>query len=390
MADQLPITDSSDNSGGERTRSTDPLPLSRPLLTRPILITAIIFLALLAILEYGFERYFLDRTYSYYKTTEVYWEDQHTLLLYLPDPHTMWRLRPSIDLSVREWIQPYGPEPRNPILYEWQITTNARGFREREFEARKTPNTMRVLCLGDSRTLGEGLDADATYPGRLAVALGSDVEVLNLAADGWSAFQGRRLLEHEGLSYNPDVVVACFGINDSDRAWGYSDSVRADRLDTAFTRIQKLLYRSMTFYAASRLYLKAKSYVFGKTPIGVGYGLGPPRLTPADYGREISRMREICANHDIPFVYMILPVSAYYPWRKVKTGGGLVTPFHAYNEQAIGRQSPPASLTVDMRNGALDREPAAYFIDDMHLSERGAQTVADRVAEAIVAYLDDR
>jgi hypothetical protein len=178
-------------------------------------------LALLAVSEYSLRRHFFGRTYSYYSTTEVYWEDQHTLLLYLPDPLTMWRLRPSIELSVSEWIRPYGRAPAEPVRHEWTISTNALGYRTQEFEEEKPNDTLRILCLGDSRTLGEGLEAEETYPDRLSRRLGPNTEVLNLGADGWSAFQGRALLEQEGVHYNPDIVIACFGINDSDRAWAF-------------------------------------------------------------------------------------------------------------------------------------------------------------------------
>jgi hypothetical protein len=190
-------------------------------LKKRFLISAVCMLALLAVSEYSLRRHFFGRTYSYYSTTEVYWEDQHTLLLYLPDPLTMWRLRPSIELSVSEWIRPYGRAPAEPVRHEWTISTNALGYRTQEFEEEKPNDTLRILCLGDSRTLGEGLEAEETYPDRLSRRLGPNTEVLNLGADGWSAFQGRALLEQEGVHYNPDIVIACFGINDSDRAWAF-------------------------------------------------------------------------------------------------------------------------------------------------------------------------
>ena len=41
-----------------------------------------------------------QRTYHYHEVEDVYWENQNTLLLYLPDPTVFWRLRPGIRLKA--------------------------------------------------------------------------------------------------------------------------------------------------------------------------------------------------------------------------------------------------------------------------------------------------
>ena len=45
-----------------------------------LLIATLSFAATEALLR----EYYYSKTYSYYEATEVYWEDQNTLLLYLP------------------------------------------------------------------------------------------------------------------------------------------------------------------------------------------------------------------------------------------------------------------------------------------------------------------
>lgn len=334
-------------------------------------------MALLAVSEYSLRRYFFGRTYSYYASTEVYWEDQQTLLLYLPDPLTMWRLRPSISLSVEEWIQPYGQEPTLPIRHKWNISTNEHGYRSPEFDRTKPNGKVRILCLGDSRTLGEGLKIQDTYPSQLNILAGPDIEVINTGTDGWSAFQGRALLEHEALAYDPDIVVACFGINDTDRAWGVSDSVRAARANRTYVSAQALLYRSMTYYAAARAYLKAQAWLFGKTAVETAYGTGPPRLAPDAYVREISEMSRICDARGIRLIYIILPVNKHYPWR---TEDGKIQPFTPYNQLAAMNRG---LSVLDLRRSRLSTNPESHFIDDMHLSRRGTRYVAERLASSL-------
>jgi lysophospholipase L1-like esterase len=291
----------------------------------------------------------------------------------------MWRLRPNMDLSVREWIKPYGPQPMDPSLYEWKISTEANGFRTDTFTSSKEPGALRVICIGDSRTLGEGLKEHETFAGQLQRKLGKGTEVLNFGADGWSAFQGRMLLEQEALDYQPDIVVACFGINDSDRAWGVSDYERSRKTSRPYTRIQHTLYRSMIFYAGTRVLLKSKGWLFGKTPVMQDYGKGPPRLTPDAYGTELRRIAKLCTDRDILFVSLILPVNGFYPWPK-SLGD---PPFGAYNEKAILSTDRTGSISVDLRNSALSNTPTPFYIDDMHLSAAGALVVAEHLGEAI-------
>lgn len=287
----------------------------------------------------------------------------------------MWRLRPGISLRVREEIRPYAPEPSGAVAFEWTIETNRLGTRGPEVDD-KVAGRLRVLCIGDSRTLGEGLDQASTYPARLANATGADV--INAGADGYSAYQGRRYLETDGFQLEPDVVIACFGINDSDRAWGLDDRSRGRSLDSVFTTVQSLLYRSMVFYAASRAYLRGRAVLLGGTQAGDGYGIGPPRLTPAAYAEEIALMRDLCARRGVRFLYAILPVNPYYPWQRHVEAGGPTTPFVPYNEAAISGSVD----MIDLRDSFGER-PEGYFIDDMHLSAAGADLVARHLARVI-------
>jgi len=54
---------------------------------------------------------------------------------------------------------------------KWEVKLNSEGFRSPEFSTAKAPNTLRIVCLGDSWTFGHNADQDKTYPHRLAVLL---------------------------------------------------------------------------------------------------------------------------------------------------------------------------------------------------------------------------
>jgi lysophospholipase L1-like esterase len=119
------------------------------------------------------------------------------------DPDLGWHLKPG---AVDFW----GGEP---------VRINANGMRGPVRPFAKPAGTQRVLFLGDSVAFGFGVADDSrTVPARaertLTQALGSPVECINAAVDGYSTWQEHWVLKRTGLRYQPDVVVLCFVLND--------------------------------------------------------------------------------------------------------------------------------------------------------------------------------
>jgi len=277
----------------------------------------------LALAESGLSHYYYSRTYNYYEAAEVYWEDQSTLLLYLPHRVLFWTLRPNISLKASEKSTARGLSHADRLeRLVFQIRVGPKGFRGQDFPAQKPLGELRIACLGDSRTIGEGLDEEATYPSRLESILRNRwptrVRALNLGADGWSSYQGLQLLRTKAISYSPDVAVFAFGINDTDTDWRMTDHERALKLDTAFVSIQRALERSMLFYFAQRQFLKARGWLFGKTKVQgtrrAGKGPEVPRVSKEEYAANIAACITICREHGILPVLLIIPLNPYNNW----------------------------------------------------------------------------
>ena len=97
--------------------------------------------------------------------------------------------------------------------------TNAHGFRGPEFSIEKAAGELRIICMGDSHTYGEGVEESQTYPSRLEQIMKEAagrrrVEVINMGVSGYSSCQGLLLLEKEALKLAPDYVVIAYGSND--------------------------------------------------------------------------------------------------------------------------------------------------------------------------------
>jgi len=120
------------------------------------------------------------------------------LEIYEPDPRLYWRLKPNQECFTKVDHKP--------------VRVNAHGTRGAEFSAAKSPGTMRVLALGDSKTFGWGLSDHETYAGILEKLLRQQfsekhIEVINAGVNAWSYPQMNIFLRERALAWQPDLVV---------------------------------------------------------------------------------------------------------------------------------------------------------------------------------------
>jgi HEAT repeat protein/lysophospholipase L1-like esterase len=94
---------------------------------------------------------------------------------------------------------------------------NRDGLRDREHLLEKPKGVRRLICLGDSTTMGWGIRAEEAYPqvlqDRLDV-LGGGVEVFSVALGGWSTRQERIAYLKIARRYRPDQVLLGICLND--------------------------------------------------------------------------------------------------------------------------------------------------------------------------------
>ena len=124
------------------------------------------------------------------------------------------------------------PTENNRMIYELlpnlsvryadaEVTTNARGFRGREYSLQKDKNVVRILGLGDSIMFGQGVDGGINYLSLLEEKLDRDYgekkwEVINTAIPGYNTVMEIEALKEKGLAYKPDIVIVGFCNNDLD------------------------------------------------------------------------------------------------------------------------------------------------------------------------------
>jgi hypothetical protein len=115
-----------------------------------------------------------------------------------------WTLKPNVTIIQRGWE------------FKIPITTNSRGQRDDEVSYERTPGRRRILLLGDSFMMGDGVERQYLFADLLEHTL-KNTEVVNLGVSGYGTDQ--ELLDYlgEGKKYKPDVVLLALTIdNDFD------------------------------------------------------------------------------------------------------------------------------------------------------------------------------
>jgi len=94
---------------------------------------------------------------------------------------------------------------------------NRDGLRDRTHSREKPPRVFRLVVLGDSVTMGDGIQAHEAFPQVLQRRLddaGRQVEVFNVGLWGWSTRQQRIAYDRIVRAYSPDRVVLAVCLND--------------------------------------------------------------------------------------------------------------------------------------------------------------------------------
>ncbi|MHC5210531.1 MAG: SGNH/GDSL hydrolase family protein [Planctomycetota bacterium] len=108
------------------------------------------------------------------------------------------------------------PDAHRPDIYGpgRSLTNNARGFRSLEEHTQQVPaGRTRVVCLGDSFTMGYGVDDADTYPAAMQ-RLCPDVQTVNMGLGAYGLGQATLWYLSDGTELETDVLL--FAVIDAD------------------------------------------------------------------------------------------------------------------------------------------------------------------------------
>ncbi len=112
-----------------------------------------------------------------------------------------------------------GAEGRISATGDALYRINQDGFRGPRHARPNPAGAMRIVVMGDSISFGYAVEEASAFPRVLEKQLAAlvpqaGIEVVNLAVGGYNAWNEAELLKSVGISYQPDLVLAQFCIND--------------------------------------------------------------------------------------------------------------------------------------------------------------------------------
>jgi lysophospholipase L1-like esterase len=187
--------------------------------------------------------------------------------------------------------------------------TNRDGFRQdEELPQTKETNEYRILCVGDSCTLGFWVDQHQTYPYQLQQLLnqrsdlGRHYRVINGGCVGFTSFQVSRFLERWLPRIRPDMVIFSAGYNDGTKA-GRSDKT-VDYHKGPFSGLMNLIRHTSFYSVIYELFISYKV-----EPVEPGTIL---RVGVGDYGILLRYCVNLVRSHGAQIAF--LPISVQRPY----------------------------------------------------------------------------
>jgi lysophospholipase L1-like esterase len=286
---------------------------------------------------------------------------------------------------------------------EWggsPVTINGKGLRGAELEYAKAPGVTRILYLGDSVTFGYRLPSDLqTFPylveSILERKVEGEIESINAGVGGYSPWQEYAYLIHEGIKYDPDLIVVSFVLNDVTAKFGLirfgGTSVGFELQNTVSAKFVKFFKgRSIAFFgrqilARLRFGTDLQRGAQRQENLGVEdlvFDSDRPFVRNAwdSTLRDLGSIFSYARTKGIPAVLVVFPYTFQFadPER-------LSTPQRVLSRYASEIGVPVVDLLPLLADAAERSTPHELFLDEDHLSEKGSRVVAELLADRFSA-----
>lgn len=156
--------------------------------------------------------------------TSIYLIIEFLLIIIRPDsiynPNLLGQYRPLYDTKMSSYYHTRKPNEKYHLKqseFDYTRSANSMGISDKKWSVTKDSNTVRILCLGDSFTEGDGAHADSSYVSFLRRSMtfrNINIEVMNAGRCGSDPFYDFQLLKDKLIQYKPDIVIQSFTTND--------------------------------------------------------------------------------------------------------------------------------------------------------------------------------
>lgn len=315
--------------------------------------------------------------------------------IFEPGPGGIWSLKANFDARL------FGPE------YDIRIRLNSKGLRDVERSYAKPAGVFRILVVGDSMTMGAGVNLEETYVKRVDQVLNSvndaiRYDLINAGVQNWGTGEQLIFLKDEWILYEPDVVLLAFQNTDvtdnvrhrfwelragnlmrlsgrqSERLmasfvshiWGYKWAITHSH---AATFIRNTLFQLLY----TRAYSKNQNELINAASAevkGVDY---PWQLTE----RLLAEMHRLVVEREIPFMVIYIPNRVEVEEHRRNHNPSYTEKFLL---EFVKKRSVPFMTLVPVLAAAGEIRDL-YYPRDGHWTARGHQVASEEIVKFLQA-----
>ncbi len=347
-------------------------------LRKKILFSLIMTLLLLATLD-GFLR-IIGFSFNPYRDVQAHqnvpqWSDRGVM----QDPTLSW-----------SWT----PIPGAKVMIEvrtgaYAVQFNEKGYRSPDFSYNKPAGTIRIVCMGDSCTMGWGVEDRETYcnllPSLLQKTSQKRIEAINAGVLGHTSFQGLHRLRTKVVGLDPDIVVISYNWNDHLPAINMGGRTLQDKDLPAMT-----LSRRITMNLAHLRSYQLVEYLVWKATRSTS----PPqkveenrlqnllvRVSLEDYEKNLEEMIRIAKANGIIPILMSQPRRTKLPPRpELKVYTIMQT---SYNNSMRNVAQRNKVKFVNLQSAFSLEKDFEIFLDQAHPTPKGHFIMAKELSAAI-------
>jgi lysophospholipase L1-like esterase len=291
----------------------------------------------------------------------------------------------------------------------FKITLNKNGFRGPDFADQKSPSSVRIVLMGDSCTLGWGVDDRNTYGFHLQRILRNrshkSIQIVNAGVLGYTTFQGLHDLKTRILRLQPDIVILSYNWNDHLPALEVVTRVGSTRTRTHLP--DKELPAGANIAEISENLRKLQVVQFVDYLISRFYGFGFPaarekrestnpsimmtRVSVSDYKRNLQQMIELLRLKKIKIV-MFTEAARKSPDAASNPVDAAVLPYfplQANYNQAFKQVAQAMNvICVDPVTELSFYPPSEVFLDMVHKNSKGNLIIANQLVPAVLSLVE--
>ena len=312
-------------------------------------------------------------------------------------------------------VEPHGVKayrPRAGTEFDYFESTaheNAAGYRGPLVATPKPAGTVRIILLGESTTHGWGVvdsqTIDTYMRALLNTGAGQRYEVVNLAFDGYDAYQLWQRLETDGVPLQPDLIIANTGINDVRNA-RFAHLTDADPRTLLWAdELRRVTWEKE--HGGPALGTRLKHYFYLARLPGVlrqvraASASGPRRAesvypdAAVEFSRNVGRIADVAARLRVPLLLSTPPSVLTRPGGPAEMAPRSYWIVDKPTTQAY-RDTLAARLVTIARERSARGERVVYvphdmppsdFLDDCHLTAQGNRRMAEDFVRAATPLL---